>query len=53
MCVHVHLLVIAIASCVWKPYLFFHIYAHYFVTVSETKCLSYVCTNVGSIDVLQ
>ena len=30
-----------------------HIYAHKFVTVSETKCLSNVCTNVGSIHTLQ
>ena len=33
---------------------FFQIFIHYFLTVvSETKCLSFVCTNVQSIGGLQ
>ena len=49
MCVDIYLLVIAIVSLhlVAIFIYFFNINAHYFVTVSETTYLSYVCTDVG------
>ena len=54
MCFHVYLLVNAVVSLhVVAVFIFFYIYAHYFVTVQETKCLSYLCTNLGSIGALQ
>ena len=48
-----HLLFITVVSLYLVAIVIFHIYALYFVTISETKYLSYVCTNVGSKVALQ
>ena len=46
------LLAIAVTSLPLEAIYFFHIYVHCFLFVSETKCMSNMCTNVESIDTL-
>ena len=47
MYMHISLLVIA-AVCILQPYLFFYFYSCNSLSLSEAKCLNYVCTNMGS-----
>ena len=51
MCGDIYLLAIAVVSLCLVA-MFFFTYMPSALFVSETKCLSYVCTNVGSIGAL-